>query len=146
MYDSVHSTSSFPTHFSLKTGVFPGNYVQHIKQEEEEKRRRRKEESDKTIDEIIDLDNAFTGGGGGGGGGGTKKGIVAPPPNVDLARQQASRENQAYSLKSVIDASFQALGHEWPCGQRAIAATEHKQEKLCKQSCFQAEGFMKGNF
>ena len=59
--------------------MFPGNYVQHIKQEEEEKRRRRKEESDKTIDEIIDLDSAF-------GFGGVKKSIMDPQPG--LARQQ----------------------------------------------------------
>ena len=57
--------------------MFPGNYVQHIKQEEEEKRRRRKEDSDKTIDQIIDLDDTF----------GVRKGVLAPPPNVDLARQ-----------------------------------------------------------
>lgn len=55
---------------SLKTGVFPGNYVQHIKQEEEEKRRRRKEESTKTIDDLIDFNNLFS----------TTKNIV--PPNV----------------------------------------------------------------
>ena len=86
--------SVFPSDLSLKTGVFPGNYVQHIKQEEEEKRRRRKEESDKTIDEIIDLDSAF-----GGLGAGVKKGgILAPPPNVDLARQQQGR----HGSKSIV--------------------------------------------
>ena len=61
--------------------MFPGNYVQHIKQEEEEKRRRRREESDKTIDEIIDLDSAF-----GFGVGVKKKSITDPSPG--LARQQ----------------------------------------------------------
>jgi len=69
---------------SLKTGVFPGNYVQHIKQEEEEKRRRRKEDSDKTIDQIIDLDDTF----------GVRKGVLAPPPNVDLARQAAQPQQR----------------------------------------------------
>ena len=81
--------------------MFPGNYVQHIKQEEEEKRRRRKEDSDKTIDEIIDLDNAFA----------VKKGILAPPPNVDLARQ-GRRINKLslcaleLDLKGLLEASF----------------------------------------
>ena len=61
--------------------MFPGNYVQHIKQEEEEKRRRRREESDKTIDEIIDLDSAF------GFGVGVKKSIVDPSPGLARQRQ-----------------------------------------------------------
>merc|ERR1719245_2847398 len=73
---------------SLKTGVFPGNYVQHIKQEEEEKRRRRKEESDKTIDEIIDLDSAF------GFGVGVKKSIVDPSPFLARQRQVAQPQEQ----------------------------------------------------
>ena len=86
-----HPVINVQNNNSLKTGVFPGNYVQHIKQEEEEKRRRRKEDSDKTIDEIIDLDNAF----------GVKKGITAPPPNVALGRQQGRRKSKLSTVCSI---------------------------------------------
>ena len=71
---------------SLKTGVFPGNYVQHIKQEEEEKRRKRREESAKSIEDLLDFNTLF------------KASANIVPPNVaapEPPRQQPQSSSAA---------------------------------------------------